>query len=881
MVTEAIVGAIAEAVIGYILAQSNLADRMRSTLRRDPVKRALATALSETFSMVSEDDPLLEPSLFDESFLQHEAVPVLGQVLWRHGRPSGQELAEAWVDSVGLKGEKRETQLDSITPAAEQFLRIYEQEAKKQPELQEIFDQKARERTAENTGEIRDILRERLLSIPQKPTRKPLRTKIPDPRSDRLVGREEELNWVRKRLQGRDVAAVASFRGIGGIGKTELAIAAVGKLDDHFEKRVVWIDCGPNEAYAIQERIAAALGITLESEDLQIRADHISLTLTQKPPTLVILDDLRRRHIADYHNIAPPCPPCSLLITSRRRDLPISSSAVYNLNVLSPSKSRELLDSLLPEDWLDNEPNAVKDITKLLEHIPLALTLAARRAKRIARRQDKSACTPMVSLQKELNKRRLQVLNQGEDPNRPDLSVVITFHASYDDLDEVDQARLSRLGVFARNQFELPALMALWSDNERSARLALDRLVDAGLLEEIEQDTWWMHDLFREYAAEQLEKMEGDNIHEARLVHATYWQNYLEELELLTDDDWQVLETRRPEIVQAADWLFANWKAQPELAANLAVEIGETFPYYAFEQWEAWVKEGQIAAEQSNQKNQVRRLQKVLGIKMWQQGEVTAAEELFQRSLTTARELYDEAITDEELEVAERGVSVTSGQIADILYARGELDEALRIRQEEELPVYEKLGDVRSRAVTMGQIADILYARGELDEALRIRQEEELPVYEKLGDVRERAVTMGKIADILYARGELDEALRIRQEEELPVYEKLGDVREKGITLFKLGDVYLAQGQLELASEYYINGLRNFEELLGTEHFYIAVLTNKLGNVLHEIGDLQDAWAYKVRSLGILRENLPEDHPNIKKVEEDLRVIEEEYLNKN
>jgi len=44
----------------------------------------------------------------------------------------------------------------------------------------------------------------------------------------------------------------------------------------------------------------------------------------------------------------------------------------------------------------------------------------------------------------------------------------------------------------------------------------------------------------------------------------------------------------------------------------------------------------------------------------------------------------------------------------------------------------------------MGQIADILQARGEVDEALRIRREEELPVYERLGDVRSRAVTMAR-----------------------------------------------------------------------------------------------------------------------------------------
>jgi phosphopentomutase len=65
------------------------------------------------------------------------------------------------------------------------------------------------------------------------------------------------------------------------------------------------------------------------------------------------------------------------------------------------------------------------------------------------------------------------------------------------------------------------------------------------------------------------------------------------------------------------------------------------------------------------------------------------------------------------------------------------------------------LGDVRAKAITMGKIADVLQARGQLDEALRIYQEELLPVFERLGDVRAKAITMGKIADVLQARGQL------------------------------------------------------------------------------------------------------------------------------
>ena len=160
---------------------------------------------------------------------------------------------------------------------------------------------------------------------------------------------------------------------------------------------------------------------------------------------------------------------------------------------------------------------------------------------------------------------------------------------------------------------------------------------------------------------------------------------------------------------------------------------------------------------------------------------------------------------EEELPVYERlgdlrSAALTRGKIADVLEARGELGEALRIRLEEQLPVYERLGDVRSAAMTRGQIADVYQARGELDEALRIRLEAELPVYERLGDVRSAALTRGKIADVYQARGELDEALRIRLEEELPVYERLGDVRSAAITETKIALIYAAKGDRERAA---------------------------------------------------------------------------------
>ena len=69
----------------------------------------------------------------------------------------------------------------------------------------------------------------------------------------------------------------------------------------------------------------------------------------------------------------------------------------------------------------------------------------------------------------------------------------------------------------------------------------------------------------------------------------------------------------------------------------------------------------------------------------------------------------------------------------------------------------------------MGEIADILQARGEIDEALRIRREEQLPVFDRLGDVREKSVTLHRIATTLLESGGL-EAGRIQE-----IYEALAE----------------------------------------------------------------------------------------------------------
>ncbi|GGN65415.1 hypothetical protein GCM10010112_26770 [Actinoplanes lobatus] len=209
---------------------------------------------------------------------------------------------------------------------------------------------------------------------------------------------------------------------------------------------------------------------------------------------------------------------------------------------------------------------------------------------------------------------------------------------------------------------------------------------------------------------------------------------------------------------------------------------------------------------------------------------------------------YDEALRirhEIELPVYQRlgdtrAIAIAWGRIADIHYQRGEYDEALRIRQEVQLPVYQRLGDTRSTAIAWGAVADIRYQRGEYDEALRIRHEIELPVYQRLGDTRETAITWGKIADIRYQRRDFDEAFRIRHEIELPVYQRLGDTRAIAVTWGKIADIRYQRGESDDALRIRQEVQLPVYQRLGDTRA-IALNWERIAEILFERGDYDEA----------------------------------------
>jgi hypothetical protein len=111
---------------------------------------------------------------------------------------------------------------------------------------------------------------------------------------------------------------------------------------------------------------------------------------------------------------------------------------------------------------------------------------------------------------------------------------------------------------------------------------------------------------------------------------------------------------------------------------------------------------------------------------------------------------------------------VTMGKIANILEARGELDEALRIHLEERLPVAQRMQNRSSIAHIRYCCARIRLARGgwEQDEASLIAEElaESYGIIRQLGRADGIANAGALFAQVLAATGRPEEALTVLDE---------------------------------------------------------------------------------------------------------------------
>ncbi|MFF4623405.1 AfsR/SARP family transcriptional regulator [Nonomuraea jabiensis] len=334
-----------------------------------------------------------------------------------------------------------------------------------------------------------------------------------------FTAREVELAWLDKALidSGAGMPAIVAIGGPGGIGKSALAVHLAHAVADRYTDGVLYIDLhgatdglrplSPIEALG---QLLRSLG--LDGSAVPTTADEAAVryrSLTSARNVLIILDNA-----LDTRQVRPLIPAgsgCAVVITSRQVLTSVDGASHLNLSGLDPSDSTALLARIAGPGRVHAEPEAAGRIIRLCGGLPLALRIAAAR---LAARPDWTLSYLADRLADAT--RRLDTLEYADLAVRA--SIAVSLHHLKEEPAGQDAAHLFALLGLLDAPTHTPAATAALADRpERTVEAALDRLMDAGLLESAGLGRYRMHDLVRLYAREQSD----DIVQESDRVAAT------------------------------------------------------------------------------------------------------------------------------------------------------------------------------------------------------------------------------------------------------------------------------------------------------------------------------------------------------------------------
>ena len=355
------------------------------------------------------------------------------------------------------------------------------------------------------------------------------------PRNPGFLGREDELTRLHAALSGSGSgsgpvgirpagsARAAGLIGMGGIGKTQLAVEYSYRQHEAgtYPDGIFWINAAESldQGFA---RLARDLGVakTDQALDQQVRSAFDALGRWKK--ALLVLDNLEDPGTLN-RPIVSGCIPaglsCRLLFTTRRRDL--GGFTPVEVTVLPEDSALQLLlrhpnrlPAIDPGDP-DHEPAVA--ITRMLGRLPLALELAGAYLGKWSD-PDKPGFVSLSGYRERLKtKGRLATVDVGakklsdnELQSIHEDAVEATLRQQWDALDDKDArslllvaGQLPEAAVIPNERLGLLAGVAVRSDDGEgpsSLDEALRRLEDDCLVEELRRDQVRLHPLVREFA---------------------------------------------------------------------------------------------------------------------------------------------------------------------------------------------------------------------------------------------------------------------------------------------------------------------------------------------------------------------------------------------
>ncbi|MEV6568686.1 AfsR/SARP family transcriptional regulator [Streptomyces kronopolitis] len=316
-----------------------------------------------------------------------------------------------------------------------------------------------------------------------------------------FVGRTTEVDLLLADGLRPGPQRVVSLDGMGGAGKTALAVHVAHRLADHYPDGRLFLDLrgrtcdrAPLGHRAALRRLLLLSG--LPEAELPVPVDalvQLWRSRTASQSMLVVLDNA-----ADAEQIGPLLPAgdgCLTIVTSRRRltMTTLSPTRVLSLEPLSREEGYQLFCRLLGNRHPTPLPEAVNGILEHCGDLPLAVSAAAARLRR-------RPSWPVRYLAKRLSDRWLRL---GELQTEHG-GISACFDASYRHLSTGQQRLLRLLGSAEGDHTDVDCASVLAGLPPFVAEQMLEELVDEHLLMQPEPGRYRMHPLMKTYCAQLL-----------------------------------------------------------------------------------------------------------------------------------------------------------------------------------------------------------------------------------------------------------------------------------------------------------------------------------------------------------------------------------------
>ncbi|MFE6823414.1 tetratricopeptide repeat protein [Streptomyces sp. NPDC057690] len=676
-----------------------------------------------------------------------------------------------------------------------------------------------------------------------------------------FVGRDRELRTLLDLLDpdepARGAVLVSSVTGMGGVGKTALALQAAhtARHRGFFPAGVVFLDLhgyddvpvAPEQAL---EQLLLALGVSRDHVPASADARaglyrSVLAEVAEKQGALLVVVD-NASHSSQVRPLLPGHPGHRVLVTSRDV-LAQLGAQMLRLGVLSPEHAVEALATALgsadPADArIARDPDQARRLSGLCGHLPLALHIAAALLVN-------DPCKPVAELADELADRatRIDHLDDGERAMRA------AFDTSYRRLGD-DPARLFRLIALAPGAEAGPEALTALGGAPPVPR-SLDVLVRAHLIESgSSRGRWRMHDLVRAYGvfrtrADAALAADGQAAR-ARLLgrfrqrvadsHA-YLQTVPERPRDggFTDrgEALRWLDTEREGLVAAS-----QWAADPEHAES-GVRFALSLSHYL-----AWRHHFDDAAEVYQHAAKGARL---LGDRSF---EAMAYDNLgialrYLRRGEEAIVAHRRALELFRALGALREEGTARYNLGNALLEARRFDQALEAFQEAD-SLLRASGAVRTAAMTQNGLGVLLFRTGHFAEALT-HLDAARAAYRSLGDTIMEAISTNNRARVLRGLGQLDASLH---DHTLCVrfFRTLGHTERAASARNDLALTLHAMGRFPEAIEHHTEALVSLRQQ--QEQYREAVILNDLGNTLRSAGRHRDAVRCHEQALALLRD---------------------------